>query len=158
MVNFGPLAAEIVSLVWGTPGNFNGFRVLACSVTARHSTSGRQPNCGVEQTALPVFGRAAITLGIGPTFLVDAVYMMKSTDELELSSFRHGGVKMTGLSLISGDATDSYLRRVATATTSFNEHRPHPTTSRHLRPLLTVCIQHITDRSSVRWWGMGAVV
>ena len=29
MVNFGPLAAEIVSLVWGTPPNFNGFRVLA---------------------------------------------------------------------------------------------------------------------------------
>jgi len=28
MVNFGPLLAEIVSLVWGTPGNFNGFRVL----------------------------------------------------------------------------------------------------------------------------------
>ena len=28
MVNFGPLAAEIVSLVWDTPGNFNGFRVL----------------------------------------------------------------------------------------------------------------------------------
>jgi len=25
----GPLAAEIVSLVWCTPGNFNGFRVLA---------------------------------------------------------------------------------------------------------------------------------
>ena len=29
MVNFGPLAAEIISLVWGTPGNVNGFRVLA---------------------------------------------------------------------------------------------------------------------------------
>jgi len=29
MVNFGPLAAEILSLVWGTPTNFNGFRVLA---------------------------------------------------------------------------------------------------------------------------------
>ena len=29
MVNFGLLAAEIVSLVWGTPANFNGFRVLA---------------------------------------------------------------------------------------------------------------------------------
>jgi len=29
MMNFGPLAAEIVSLVWGTPGNFSGFRVLA---------------------------------------------------------------------------------------------------------------------------------
>ena len=29
MVNFGPLAAEIVSLVWGTPANFNVFGVLA---------------------------------------------------------------------------------------------------------------------------------
>jgi len=29
MVNFGPLAAEIVSLVWGTRANFNRFRVLA---------------------------------------------------------------------------------------------------------------------------------
>jgi len=29
MANFGPLAAEIVSLLWGTPANFNGFRVLA---------------------------------------------------------------------------------------------------------------------------------
>jgi len=29
MVTFGRLAAEIVSLVWGTPANFNGFRVLA---------------------------------------------------------------------------------------------------------------------------------
>ena len=29
MVNFGPLTAEIDSGVWGTPANFNGFRVLA---------------------------------------------------------------------------------------------------------------------------------
>jgi len=29
MVKFGPVAAEIVSLVWGTPANFSGFRVLA---------------------------------------------------------------------------------------------------------------------------------
>ena len=29
MVNFGLLAAEILSLVWGTPANFNGFGVLA---------------------------------------------------------------------------------------------------------------------------------
>jgi len=29
MMNFGPLAAEIISLVWGTPHNFNGFRVSA---------------------------------------------------------------------------------------------------------------------------------
>ena len=29
MVNFGPLAAEIVSLVWGTPANFNKFRTYS---------------------------------------------------------------------------------------------------------------------------------
>jgi len=29
MVNFGPLAAEICSIAWDTPANFNGFRVLA---------------------------------------------------------------------------------------------------------------------------------
>jgi len=28
MANFGPLAAEIVPVVWGTPAHFNGFRVL----------------------------------------------------------------------------------------------------------------------------------
>jgi len=49
-VNFGPLAAEIGSGVWGTPANFNGFRVLAALL---HGTP-------------PIFGRAAITLGIGP--------------------------------------------------------------------------------------------
>jgi len=29
VVNVGPLAAEILSGVWGTPATFNGFRVLA---------------------------------------------------------------------------------------------------------------------------------
>jgi len=32
MVNFGPLAAETVSLVWGTPADFNGFRVLTAKL------------------------------------------------------------------------------------------------------------------------------
>jgi len=38
------------------------------NVTARHSSSGRQPNCGVEQRAPPILCRAATTLGIGPHF------------------------------------------------------------------------------------------
>jgi len=29
VVNFGLLAAEVLSLVWGTPANLNAFRVLA---------------------------------------------------------------------------------------------------------------------------------
>jgi len=39
MANFGPLTAEIGSGVWGTPANFNGFRV-----TAETSLTGGQPN------------------------------------------------------------------------------------------------------------------
>jgi len=44
MANFGPLAAEIRSGVWGTPANFNGFRVFAALlqgtvvVGVRHNT------------------------------------------------------------------------------------------------------------------------
>ena len=41
MVNFGPSTAEIGSGVWGTPANFNGFRVLAALLHARHSRIGR---------------------------------------------------------------------------------------------------------------------
>jgi len=66
MVNFGILPAEIRWRVWGTPANQWVSRLG--SVTARHSTSGRQPNCGVQQRAPPIFCRAAITLGIGPHF------------------------------------------------------------------------------------------
>jgi len=32
MANFGPLAAEIGLVVWGTLANFNGFRILAALV------------------------------------------------------------------------------------------------------------------------------
>jgi len=71
MANFGPLAAEIGSLVW-VPSKFQRVSRLGFggilpgakftfrpslafsyigSVTARHSSSGRQPNCSVEQRA-----------------------------------------------------------------------------------------------------------
>ena len=63
IVNFGPLVAEIGWQVWVTPANVNGFRVLAASL---HGTSSeRQLDCGVEQRAPPIFGRLAMTLGIG---------------------------------------------------------------------------------------------
>jgi len=37
MANYGPLAAEIGSGVWGTPANFNGFRVLPILLQRRRS-------------------------------------------------------------------------------------------------------------------------
>jgi len=43
IVNFGPLAAMIGPVVWGTPANFNGFRVLAALLSGT-------PVLGVSQT------------------------------------------------------------------------------------------------------------
>jgi len=134
MVNFGPLMADICWRVWGTPANFNLFRVLASLLQRRRSPEANQtlqdvwlspglvryiytfrgscpltqfcpvqnslhiqvlhsrilaallygtPAASVSQTlwrgtrngimelsqrAPPVFGRAAMTLGIGPHF------------------------------------------------------------------------------------------
>ena len=67
MVNFGLLTAEIRWRVWGTPAYFNGFRVLAALL---HGilVVGVSQTLRVEQRAPPIFGRAAITLGIGPHF------------------------------------------------------------------------------------------
>jgi len=64
MVNFGPLAAEISVVVWGMPGNFSGFCVVA---TLLHGT----PAVGVSQTAALNRGRhlylaGRSSLGIGP--------------------------------------------------------------------------------------------
>jgi len=42
VVNFDPLAAEIGSVVWGTPANFSGFRVLAPLVEQRRSPEANQ--------------------------------------------------------------------------------------------------------------------
>jgi len=56
MANFGPLAAEILSLVWGTPGNFNGFRVLAALLHGNLVV-------GVSQTAALNRGRHLYSAG-----------------------------------------------------------------------------------------------
>jgi len=42
MVNFSPLAPQIISLVWGTPANFNRFRILASLLQRRRSTEANQ--------------------------------------------------------------------------------------------------------------------
>ena len=42
IVNFSLLTAEIISLVWRTPANFNGFRVLVSLLQRRHLTEANQ--------------------------------------------------------------------------------------------------------------------
>jgi len=151
VANFGQLTAEIGLPVWGTPANFNGFRVLplllhrrrspeanqslhdvwkspamaryiyifggscplaefcpvqsslyvlvlrslllACSVTARHSMQRasanfaawyKEWNYGTFAEAPPIFGWAAITLGIGShsSFALSRIKSQKSHDVL----------------------------------------------------------------------------
>ena len=59
MGHFGSPTAEIGSLVWGTPANFNEFCVLAALLRVT-VVVGASQLCGVEQRAPPIFGRAAI--------------------------------------------------------------------------------------------------
>jgi len=42
MANFGALTAEICWWVWGTPANFNGFRILASLLQRRRSLEANQ--------------------------------------------------------------------------------------------------------------------
>jgi len=82
MVNFGPLTPEICWQVWGTLANFKGFRLLAALL--HDILVGRQPNFAALNSAPLIFGRAAITLGIGPhsslqLFLIkNNIYFSKS--------------------------------------------------------------------------------
>ena len=64
IVHFGLLTAEIHTVVWGTPANFNGLRVLAALLHG----SGRQPNFAALNRGrhLCSAGRPCIRLGIGP--------------------------------------------------------------------------------------------
>ena len=80
MVNFCLLAADTVSLVWGTPANFNGFRVLAALLHDTLLASAQL--CGVEHGAPPIFGRAAITLGIGPHSCILVPFLLFSSPNL----------------------------------------------------------------------------
>jgi len=75
MVNFGPLAAEIFSLVWGSPANFKGFRVLAALL---HGTL----EVGVSQTlwrsteGATYIRQGGHHVGHWPTFLVCIYFIM----------------------------------------------------------------------------------
>ena len=89
MVNFSPLAAEIVSGVWGTSVTFNGFRVLPALLHGIMHWASAKLLCGVEQRAPPMFGRATITLGIGqwPTFLV-LIYINDLEEDVVSNMFK----------------------------------------------------------------------
>ena len=65
MENFGALAAETDPVVWGTPANFNGFRVLAALL---HGSSGRQSNFAALSKGRHLYSAGRPSLGHRPTF------------------------------------------------------------------------------------------
>jgi len=77
MVNFGPLPAEIVSLVWGTPGNFNWLAALL------HGTL----VVGVSQTAAFSRGRHLYSAGRPSRWALAHISSLQDTGDLnELAS------------------------------------------------------------------------
>jgi len=59
MVNFGLLTAEICWRVWGTPANFNGFRVLfRYSLRLKNVTGLSYYNFDTHEPILIIFGRS----------------------------------------------------------------------------------------------------
>jgi len=78
MVNFGLLAAEIVTLVWGTPTNVNRFRILTALL---HSTL----VVGVRQTlwrwteGATYIRQGGHHVGHWPTFLVSMFFLVSFT-------------------------------------------------------------------------------
>jgi len=69
MVNFGVLAAEIDPVVWGTAYEFQRVSRLG-SVTARHSSIGRQPNFAALKEGAICIRQGGHHVGHWPTFLV----------------------------------------------------------------------------------------
>jgi len=71
------------------------------SVTVRHSSIGHQPNCGVDQRTPPIFGRAAIMLGIGTNIYTCTTcigYRIRATCTIKsLHHFVHAALYTTTL-------------------------------------------------------------
>jgi len=77
MVNFGLLAAEIVSGVWGTPATFNGFRVLAALLYSSQVVSVSQTLRRWTEGATYV-RQGDYHVGHWPTFLVFSFFLAYS--------------------------------------------------------------------------------
>ena len=90
MVHFGPLAAEILSLVWGTAGNFNVFRVLAALL---HGTL----VVGVSQTAALNRGRHLYSAGRPSRWALAHISSLNGSDTCNKMCYTLGEVKF-GLS------------------------------------------------------------
>jgi len=80
MVNFGLLAAEIDPVVWGTPANFNGFRVLAALLHGSQAVS-------VSQTAALNRGRHLCSAGRPSRWVLAHILVVSLFAQTEKTGF-----------------------------------------------------------------------
>jgi len=81
MVNFGLLATEIISGVWGTPATFNGFRVFAALLHGSQVVSVNQTLRRWTEGATYV-RQGDHYVGHWPTFLVLSIFFFFSSPNL----------------------------------------------------------------------------
>jgi len=97
MVNFGPLVAAIGSGVWGTPANFNGFRVLASLLQRRRSPETNQtlhdiwPFPGLVYTIYTFSGALAPQRNLARC----KIHFASKSCALLLAALLHGGLSQT---------------------------------------------------------------
>jgi len=105
-VNFVPLAAEICWRVWGTPANFNGFRVLAALLDGI-------PVLGVSQTlrrwteGATYIRQGGHHIGYWPTFLVN-----DTPNRCRRYRLRYFLLKLSAIHIIDTDTSTLYGRRM----------------------------------------------
>ena len=75
MTNFGPLAAEICWRVWGTPANFNGFRVLAALLHGIPVLGGINQTLRRWTQGATYIWQGGHHVGHWPTFLVFVIFL-----------------------------------------------------------------------------------
>ena len=91
MVNFSPLAAEISPVVWDTPANFNGFRVLAALL---HGT----PVLGISQTlrrwtqGATYIWQGGHHVGHWPTFLFSWISVFTKKNQICVISTNYSNI------------------------------------------------------------------
>jgi len=93
IVNFGLLAAEIFSGVWGTPATFNGFRVLAALLHGSQVVSISQTLRRCTEGATYV-RQGNHHFGHWPTFLVYSIFLQRSTMQALTRIRSHGNWKV----------------------------------------------------------------
>ena len=148
------LAAEIGSVVWGTQQISTGF--ASC---LRYCTTFEQwapaKLCGLEQRAPAIFGRTAITLGIGPhsSLLVilwcNAIIMTAPWSAAISQTRTSSGDEIANVNFFAMTSSTTFMRCVREATEfgEITQNKGHYAVQGHSRSPILVPIERLCTTS-----------